>query len=339
MGDSALAKDNLFQLNTLVWASFPQPMDAPVTPALRNVGYTLCAIEQPLDADVAERVRLSRATLEIRPNPVVDVVLYHAKNHTYILMECKPSSFGVNSEWAPQGRGMIVAGGNVASRLGVSRRSAGEVCYLVPADDAQSTDATLIALQEEVSSQGFTACPTGPLGLSIKSDGAYLGLLNQPEGTAQMPLKLTPEQRVVAVNADQDPRPLYVIPWIPDVQDDTDLEAFKEKLRAQLLSWLGKAPIAGQIILSFEELLDEISRGVFRYWRDKASLTGRVLPMVGKVVEILFGDDTRVSIGKREVTANLKLEKDREELMEQVRTVGLPQKLPEGIQFRMEEQP
>jgi len=61
--------------------------------------------------------------------------------------------------------------------------------------------------------------------------------------------------------------------------------------------------------------------------------------MVGKVVGILFGDDTRISIGKREVTANLKLEKDREELMEQVRTVGLPQKLPEGIQLRMEEQP
>jgi hypothetical protein len=338
MPNSALARDNLFQLNTLVWASFPQPMDAPVTPALRNVGYILWAIEKPLDASVAERARLTKATLEMRPNPVADVVLYHDANHTYILMECKPSSFGVNSEWTPQARGIIVAGGNVASRLGVSGKPTSEVCYLVPAGDAQSTDATLVALREEVSNQGFAVCPTGTLGLSIKSDGAYLGSLNHPKGTAKMPLKLTPEQRVVSVNAEQDPRPLYVIPWIPDIQDDTDLEAFKEKLRAQLLSWLGKAAIPGKIILMFEELLDKVSRGVFRYWGDKSSLFGRVLPMVEKLVRIFFGDDTRVSVGRREVTVDFKVEKDQEELMERVRTIALPQKLPEGIQLPLEEQ-
>lgn len=339
MSNAALAKDNLFQLNTLLWASFPQPMDAPVTPVLRNSGYMLWAIERPLDASVVELAHLRKATFEIQPNPVVDVVLYHDENRTYVLTECKPSSFGVKSDWTPQARGMIVAGSNVASRLGVSGKRDSELCYLVPADDTQSTDATLTALRKEVSSQGFSVCPTGVIGLTIKSDGAYLGLLNQLEGTAQMPMKLTPEQKVVSVNANQDPRPLYVIPWIPDAQDDADLEAFREKLRAQLLSWLGKAAIAGKIMLTFEELLDDVSRGVFRYWGDKSSFFGRVVPTVEKLVRVFFGDNTRANISRREITVNLKSEKDREELMEQVRTVGLPEKLPEGIQLPLEEQP
>ena len=338
MPDSTLAKDNLFQLNTVVWASFPQPVGAPVTPVLRNVGYNLYAIEKPLEASVAEKAKLNKSTLEIRPNPVIDVVLSREKDSTYILVECKPSSFGLSSDWTPQARGMIVAGGNVASRLGVSGKSASEICYLVPADDTQLTDETLLALYKEVSSQGLKECPTGVIGISVKSDGAYLGLSNNPKGTARMPLALIPEQRVVAVEADQDPRPLYIIPWIPDGQDSNDLEAFKEKIRSELLSWLGKAAINDNVVLIFEELLNDISRGVFQYWGDKSSLFGRVFPMVEKLVRIFFGDDTRVTVGRREVAVIIMLERDREELMERIRTVGLPEKLPEGVQLPLDEQ-
>ena len=338
MPSSGLAKDNLFQLNTMVWASFPQPADAPVTPVLRNAGYSLYAIEQPLDSSVAEKAQLNKATLEIRPNPVADIVLYRDEDRTYILVECKPSSFGLNSDWAPQARGMIVAGGSVASRLGVSEKSASEICYLVPADDTQSTDKTLFALHEEVTGQGLKECPTGVIGISVKSDGAYLGLPTHIKGKARMPMALIPEQRVVSVEAEQDPRPLYVIPWIPDGQDSNDLDAFKEKIRTQLLSWLGKAAIGGNAVLAFEELLTDISRGVFQYWGDKSSLFGRVFPMAEKLVRIFFGDDTRVTLGRREVSVILKLEKDREELMERVRTIGLPEKLPEGVQLPLDEQ-
>jgi hypothetical protein len=338
MPDSALEKDNLFQLNTLVWASFPQPVGAPVTPVLRNAGYTLYAIEKPLEASVAEKAQLNKSTLEIRPNPTIDVVLSREKVSTYILVECKPSSFGLNSDWTSQARGLIVAGGSIASRLGVSGKSTSEMCYLVPNEDTQSTDATLVALHKEMLSKGLKGCPTGVIGISVKSDGAYLGLSGRPQGTAQLPLTLIPEQKVLSVAAEQDPKPLYVIPWIPDGQDSNDLEAFKEKIRAKLLSWLGKAAIGCSEVLYFEELLDDVSRGVFQYWGDKSSLFGRVFPMVEKLVRIFFGDDARVSIRRREVTATLKLEKDREELMEQVRTVGLPEKLPEGVQLQLDEQ-
>lgn len=75
---------------------------------------------------------------------------------------------------------------------------------------------------------------------------------------------------------------------------------------------------------------------MFRSWGK--GVVGKLL-FAEKLVRVFFGDDTRVNIGRREITVDLKLEKDREELMEQVRTVGLPEKLPEGIQLPLEEQP
>jgi hypothetical protein len=339
--DSTLARDNLFQLNVLIWASFPQPRGAPVTPVLRNAGYAFWSIEQPLNSNTVELARLRRtgSIILVQPNPVADAVFQHESTNTCVLVECKPSSFGVNSEWAPQARGLIVAGGNVTSRLaGVNRKTVGEVCYLIPEEDARSTDATLVALAREVSSMGFPSCPTGPLGVSIKDDGVYLGLPSQPQGEAKMPREMIPKQRIVSVHPGQDPSPLYVIPWIPDVQDNVNMEAFKEKLRQRILAWLGKSSVGGQISLLFEDLLNEISQGVLGYWRDKASKTGRILPMVAKVVSALFGDDVRVNIGVQEISVKLNIEKDRGELMERVRTAGLPQKLPEGVQLRMENQ-
>ena len=101
-------------------------------------------------------------------------------------------------------------------------------------------------------------------------------------------------------------------------------------------NWVG-APIGGQITLSFEELLDEVSRGVFRHWRDRDSLIGRVFPMVGTLISILFRDDRRVKITRRETKLTMNSEADREDLMEKVRIARLPQKLPQGVQLTMDE--
>jgi hypothetical protein len=304
---------------------------------LRNAGYVLWSVEQRLDAGAAELAGLRRSNPQIQPNPVADGVLHREADGTYVLMECKPSAFGVNSERSPQARGLIVAGGNVVSRLNLAGAPSAEACYLVPADDAELMDTTLVALVGEVSSQGFAACPTGSIGLRIKEDGPYLGLCNQPEGAAQMPRVLIPEQRVVAVSPGQDARPLYLIPWIPDAPEDADLTAFREKVRAQVLAWLGKAPIGDEVALSFNDLLDEVSRGVFRYWRDRTSLHGRVFPMIGNLIGAFSGGDGRIRVRKHDVRVRLNTEKDREELMDRLRTGEAPGKL-EGIQLPLEEE-
>jgi hypothetical protein len=333
MADVQLVRDSLFQLNVLIWACFPQAPGAPVTPVLREAGYELWSVEQPLNADIAELARLRNSEPQVQPNPVADGVLRRQGKGDYVLVECKASSFGSASQQAArQARGLVVAGGNVAPRLGVAGTASAEVCYLVPATDVEPMDETLIELVAEVSGQNFRHCPTGPVGVSIKGDGAYLGLSSTPRGTSQMPRELIPERRVVAVSPGQDPRPLYVVPWIPDAPDDADMAAFKEKIRVQVLAWLGKAPIDGEVILSFGDVLDEVSRGIFRHWSDRHSLLGRVFPAVGGLVHLLFGGDGRVNVGRREARVRLGTEKDRDELMEQVRTAALPPRLPQGVQ-------
>ena len=107
-------------------------------------------------------------------------------------------------------------------------------------------------------------------------------------------------------------------------------------MRSELLARLGNSPIGSSITIAFDDLLDSVTRGVFRYWRDRSSLTGRVFPMLRSLILVLFSNDDRIMLRNQRVDINLRLSKDREELMEQLRTSALPERLPEGDQLRME---
>ena len=329
-----LERDCLFQLNVLLWAAMPQPDGAPVIPVLHQAGYTLFAIELPLDASTTERALITGSDPKINPNPVPDAVFIHHARATLVLVECKPDSFTRESERAPQGRGMIAAAGNIKLRMPGTIGSLAEVCYLVPMDAAVAMDTTLMTLLSEVSAQGFAGCPTSPVGVFVKSDGVYLGLTARPQGSAYMPSRLIPERCVVAVSAGQDPRPLYIIPWIPGAEDPTDLLAFKEKIRAFLLSSLGRAPIGTVTALSFGDILDGVSRGVYQQWRDRRTMEGGVFSKVASIIALLLDDDTSVVIRRNEVRVRLDSEGDRQHLLEHVRMRGLAPNFPDAVQLQ-----
>ena len=212
---------------------------------------------------------------------------------------------------------------------------------MVPAEDAVAMDAALLTISAEVVSQGMPACDTGAVGLSVRADGIYIGLAAEPQGRAEMPRALIPEVQITSIEAGQDPRPLYVIPWIPDAPDDGDLTAFREKIRAQTLAWLGRIPLAAEQVLGFDQLLDEVSRGIYTFWRDRDTLRGRVFPTVRRLLNAFLQTDSRVRLRGRDVSVAVTLasEGDREELMERVRTTQLPAKLPEGVQLQLEDAP
>jgi len=336
LADPGLARDCLFQLNVLIWACWPQPPEAPVTPALRRAGYQLFWIEQPLEAGLSVLARQRASGLPIGPNPVADAVL--RRGDAFTLLECKPSSFSPASEASAQARGLIVAGANLPARLpGLPGTASGEVCYLVPWEDTAAMDATLMELASEVVGEGLAACPTGPLGLFVKEDGVYLGLSASPAGSARLSRVLIPEERVAAAEPGQDPRPLYVVPWIPDAPDGSDLTALREKLRAHTLAWLGRAPLGGEATFAFADLLDEVSRGVFALWRDRRSLHGRVFPVISGSLAALLGSDPRVTLRSDALRVRLAAESDREELMDRVRGME-PGRSREGMQIPMSEE-
>ena len=116
MADHALERSNLFQLNVLIWATLTQPHSAPVNPILSNLGYCLFSIEQPLEPSITQQASLQEREPPVSIAPVADVILDNPGKSHLVVMECKSSSFGVESHQARQARGFILAGGDIMRR-------------------------------------------------------------------------------------------------------------------------------------------------------------------------------------------------------------------------------
>ena len=335
MADHALESSSLFQLNVLIWATFPQPSSAPVKPILHNLGYRLFSIEQPLEPSIMQRESLQALRPHVSMAPVADALLENAGRSHFVVTECKPSSFGVESDQTRQARGFILAGSEIMHRgLPTTARSA-EVCYVVPGTNADAMEETLVSLQAELQASRTQVCGVGAVAVTIREDGIYLRADHRARGGGSLPPAVAPEQRVLETEADSDPRPLYVIPWVPESEDE-DLSALREKLRSQLLSNIGRSSL-GEVKLRFDDLLDKVSLGVYSLWRDRRSLQGKVNATVGSIVRALTDGHQAVTVRTAEIALSLGSEEERRALMEQIRIADVPPEVPEGRQLPLED--
>jgi hypothetical protein len=339
VADRSLERDCLFQLNVLIWATLPQPRDSSITAVALDRGYNLYSIEQPLSAGLGERPALESAPTEIKPEPVADVVYHNSSEALYVLLECKPESFGTDSGRAPQSRGLIAAGGRITTRLQVPPGS-GEVCYVVPSEETHVIAATLVELRKQLKESSIPVCEVGSIGLRLVEDGVFLGSPARPTTSALLPAAFFPEQRVIRVDPGQDPRPLYIVPWVPDAPESTDLRAFQEKLRSALLRSLGQARIGEVLTVAYDDLLDEVTNGIFRAWRNRSSLAGQIHPRIESMLAQLTRRDGRAKLLRHHAEFTLNSDLGRDEIMEMVRTSALPERQPGGIQQELfQEQP
>lgn len=207
---------------------------------------------------------------------------------------------------------------------------------MVPGREAAAMQATLEDLQDELSSEDLPVCGVGVVGVTIRGDGVYLGAEHGTQGGGRLPLDIASPQRVLETKAEDDPRPLYVIPWIPGSEEE-DLSALREKLRSQLLSNIGRAPI-GEVELTFDDLLDEVSRGVYALWRDRQSLKGQVNTTVGSIVRGLTDGAESATVRAAELVVHLGSEDERRKLMEQIRRNEAPSSVSEGIQLTFDDE-
>lgn len=332
---AALETDSLFQLNVLIWASIEQPPGSPINAALLEGGYGLWAIEQPLASSPIERAKINASGWAIGQNPVADGILMNESLGRFAIIECKAASFGVDSSNSEQARGLIVAGGNVSERLGGGTPSEAEVCYVVPSSQYTAMDQTLVSLCDDLTNSGFPPCSTGTIGIAVLSDGIYLLSVGTRVGSALVPDILTPQQLIMTVESDQDPRPLYIIPWIPNSNDESASTAFREKLRSQVLSCLGTTQTLGSHTYRYEQILDNATGGVFSKWEDSNSLHNQVFPTVQSIIRSLVKNDARVTVSRSSFDVRIQAASDREELLETVRTSEIPERLPEGIQGQL----
>ena len=132
---SNLAKDMLFQLNTALLASMPQPerAECPINPIFYRSGLTVQAIGPTVEIP-RDVIPLARQGVQCHGSAKPDLVFADKKSNSFILFECKPSSFSPDSTNSHQARTLLLCSGKlILEVLGKGTRGAasGGVCYLV----------------------------------------------------------------------------------------------------------------------------------------------------------------------------------------------------------------
>lgn len=149
-----------------------------------------------------------------------------------------------------------------------------------------------------------------------------------------LPAVLHPEQIIMDLGQEDDPRPLYLVPWIPDSQD-VDRVELREKIRSRLLARIGTASL-GTLDWRYLDVLSEVSSGLYDEWEDLGSLKGRVFPVISTILQRLLGRDSRVTPLSNEVRVKIESESDRRELIERVRKATLRASSRKGTQLSFE---
>ena len=325
----------LFQLNTIIWAAMPGPADTENIALLAERGYTIWSLEQRLPAPLTERARIDALPEPTAIEPVADIVLFNEARDRYVLVECKASSFGINASDSPrQARGLITAGGDITHRsLGIAQGT-GEVCYVVPHPRQNGQHRTLVACHDQLLNASITACDTSAIGIELRHDGVWL-VSSDDAGHETVAASLSPAAIVLPLSSsDEDPTPLYIVPWIPN-SDEDDLDVLREKLRSAVLAHTGRAEF-GSATLEYDDLLADVSFGVYREWENTQSLKGEVYSVVERIVARFWGNDPRVKVQKTKAIVTIISPEDREALLERVRKARFNRTRAGGFQIPLD---
>src|SRR5215213_3763670 len=100
MASVPFRQDALFQLNLLIWLSWPARPG--VYPLFRDHGFELYRLSQEVDVPVAARLAAASATppIPVSQRVSADLLLRHQARQRLITLECKVSSFGPDSSTA-----------------------------------------------------------------------------------------------------------------------------------------------------------------------------------------------------------------------------------------------
>jgi hypothetical protein len=226
----------------------------------------------PLDLRLTAR----KAPLDLRDSVRPDVVLKHNAESRFSFVECKASSFSSASSAALQCRPLLaVAGSRAAEVLGLppEQVSASMLFYVVPEDCQSLLEVTLGELQSELRNAQLPASESHTLGLSA-TDGAVNLVVAEATGEfLGLPVGVTPFLRHAA---DDDPRPLYFIPYDPDIDQTPSERAFSrrllfERILSTLVVAVGHATPPTQLPFTPAGVLNDATFGMFEQWENRDS--------------------------------------------------------------------
>ncbi len=275
----------LFQLNLMIWLTWPAPPDGSIHPIFYQDGFTLRGIGPAFEMPLEIRARAGEVNIPFKERPGPDLLLDHSHRHLFLPIECKISSFGPDvppgnkKHQARQAAALLSAvGPYLADYFGLPEpgRWSSYLLYAVGGGQEAAMRETLISLSARLRTARIEPVSSGTLGIYIKDDGVYL----KPDQTASVPvtdLQTSPPDgvQVMELGSDQDPRVLYLLPWDPSIgpADDYERRVLEERVRSALAELIGSRLDASSFEVSLAEIL-QMTVEVWDLWHDRQAVTG-----------------------------------------------------------------
>jgi hypothetical protein len=271
-----LLRDPLFQLNAVLWMTQPLPAVSETIPVFYRSGFTVYAIAPLLALPPDLRLAAQNEGIRIKDRVRPDVVLAQESENKFGFTECKAESFSPESSTTEQARSLfLMAGPRAADVLGLTRSQVSEslLIYILPESSRELLTDTLTSLYQELNDAGL---PTGQfsilgfiagdVAISIKVDSPGSTFLSVPAGIHVF----------LQRESGTDPRPLYFIPYDPDVEQSRQERAFCkrvlfERMQSTVVAAAGRAIPPTQLLLETQSILNDAMFGMYENWENRDS--------------------------------------------------------------------
>ena len=282
-----LLGDPLYQVNLLLWMLQPSAQ-APVQPLLHGTGYRLRWIEVELPLPLELKQRLARDGIEVR-DPASPDLLIQSSDNMLFLIECKRSMFGADLGKSKDGGAIFQARAlllqappalvSAIPALSATEVHGSRLLYLARCEAGVDQTEGLRFIAQHLRAAGYPVVPFGFMCLATAANQVVIRGCNAQSGLApQLQWKAAASGGSLAVQeveADTDPRPLYLIPWMPGsepVADPYSRRAFGNRILAASVVAVGLCRPPCHVEFVVDVLLKTATCGISERWRNKSDL-------------------------------------------------------------------
>ena len=270
-------RDPLFQLNMILWLAQPLPINASIKPLLYNKGFMVHAISPLLTVPPDVRIAAQEAQVVLQDVVCPDVVLSNEINRKYSIFECKASSFSPSSSTAKQARSLfVVSGSRAAEVLGLVSDQVSESLLIFGTRESERNrfEPSLNSLFSEIQAKRLPAGQFSILGFLFA--GTDISVNTDNKGAMFFGIQAG-INKLAEHEPDTDPRPLYFIPYDPDIDQSALERAFCkrilfERIHSTIISAVGRANPPFRFTLDSRSMLMDATFGMYGLWQKKESL-------------------------------------------------------------------
>ena len=290
----------------MLWLTLPQPSQGKILPIFYLEDFKLRGYGSIFTHSNVLITQARQANIKIKAQFNPDLVLSRNSDNLFLLIECKLKSFGseVTTDSSPtyQANALLCSTGvTLPSSFNNSTSAPVETFLLYAVNGPQEEDMniTLQELNTKLQNIPLRTIPSGSIGIYAEADGIYI-CLAQGSNT---PVKSLADRKmekikVVEIEPNEDPTPLYIIAWDPDVDRPSkkENEVFTEKVYAAIISHIGRNLSKSS---EFEIIYEDVAKEAIEIWdiwtaRSRKTVLFELRKIVNSVAKRLRSDHDNI---------------------------------------------